>query len=495
MSLLAHLPALQVAVPLIAAPIVAMVGRRRFAYGVLTLVSLAIFASAILLTRQVLDTGPISYAMGSWPAPIGIEYRIDLLTCLALLLVSGIAAICAPYAPTSIDAEIEPKRIPAFVAMYLLAISGLSGMVATGDAFNIYVFIEITSLSTYALVAMGRDRRALSAAFQYLVIGTIGATFILIGIGLIYMMTGTLNIADLAARLPAVEGNRVVVAAFAFLVIGLAIKIALFPLHVWLPNAYAFAPSLVSAFQAATATKVGIYVLLRFVVSVFGASYAFDAMPLGWTLIPFAVVAMFAGSLVAIFQVDLKRLFAYSSVAQIGYIMLGLALGTQAGLSAALIHLINHGLIKAALFLALGLIAVRLGGTRLDHIQGLGRTMPVTAAAMVIGGLSLIGVPLTSGFISKWYLVTATIEAGMWPLAVLVMASSLLAVIYVWRLVEMMYFRDPVEGAAEACTGRSNPWLAWPAWTAAALCIYFGIDTRATAGLAELAARALTGGA
>lgn len=495
MSLVTHLPALQVATPLVAALFVAIVGRRSFAYAVLVLVSLASFASAVTLTIEVLNQGPISYEMGGWAPPWGIEYRIDLLTCLALLLVSGIAAICAPYAPASISAEIPEKRIPSFVAMYLLALAGLSGMVATGDAFNIYVFIEITSLSTYALVAMGPDRRALSAAFQYLIIGTIGATFILIGIGLIYMMTGTLNIADLAQRLPAVEGSRVVVAGFAFLVIGLAIKIALFPLHVWLPNAYAFAPSLVSAFQAATATKVGIYVLLRFIVSVFGASYAFDAMPLGWTLIPFAVLAMFAGSLVAIFQVDVKRLLAYSSVAQIGYIMLGLALGNQHGVSAALIHLVNHGVMKAALFLALGLIAVRLGGTRLEHLQGLGRTMPVTAAAIVIGGLSLVGVPLTSGFISKWYLVSATLDAGMWPLAVLVMASSLLAVIYVWRLVETMYFRAPVEGAAEACAGPSNPWLAWPAWFAAALCIYLGIDTRATAGLAELATRALIGGA
>lgn len=332
-----------------------------------------------------------------------------------LVLITAVAAVCAPYARRSVAAEIPVEKAALFYAVYMLAFTGLLGIVATGDAFNIYVFLEISSLASYALISMGHDRRALMASFQYLILGTIGATFILIGVGLLYMMTGTLNIADLATRIPSVSNTRVVIAAFAFLTVGLSLKVALFPFHMWLPNAYTYAPSLVSAFLAATATKVGIYVMMRFVFTIFGATYAFETMPLAWVLIPFALVAMFVGSLVAIFQDDVKRLLAYSSVAQIGYIVLGIGIDSESGITASLIHLFNHGIMKGALFLALGAVALVQGGTLMKHMAGLGRRMPLTAAAIVIGGLSLVGVPLTAGFISKWYLVLTALNAGLWP--------------------------------------------------------------------------------
>ncbi len=295
-------------------------------------------------------------------------------------------------------------RQTLFYTAYLLALTGMLGIAITGDAFNLYVFLEIASLASSTLIALGPDRRSLSAAFQYLILGTIGATFILIGIGLLYMMTGTLNMADLAARLPELMDSRPVRAAFAFIVVGAGLKLALFPLHWWLPNAYTHAPSVVSAFLAGTATKVGVLILLRFVFSVFGVSFAFGIMPLGAILTAFALIAIIYGSLIAVFQNDLKRMLAYSSLAQVGYIVLGIGLGNLNGLIAGLVHLFNHAAMKGALFLALAAVFHRIGAVDMASIRGLGRRMPYTMAAFVVAGMALVGLPLTVGVVSKWYL-------------------------------------------------------------------------------------------
>ena len=254
--------------------------------------------------------------------------------------------------------------------MYCLCLAGLLGMTITGDAFNLFVFLEIASLSTYVLIALGRDRRALLAAFQYLILGTIGATFFVIGVGLLYLKTGTLNIADMAERLPGYSSERSVLAALAFITVGMSLKLALFPLHLWLPNAYTFAPSAVTAFLAATATKVSVYVLLRFYFDVFGLQLVTEVLPMREILMGLSILAIVSASLVAVLQTDLKRLFAYSSVAQIGYITLGVSLASVDGLTAAIVHLFNHGITKGALFLLLGIVAYHAGRTPLDGCAG-----------------------------------------------------------------------------------------------------------------------------
>jgi multicomponent Na+:H+ antiporter subunit D len=365
-------------------------------------------------------------------------------------------------------------------------------MAATGDAFNLFVFLEIASLSTYVLIALGRDRRALVAAYQYLITGTIGATFIVIGVGLAYLETGTLNLADMASRLPEVSDQRSVRAALAFLTVGVSLKLALFPLHLWLPNAYTYAPSAVAAFLAATATKVSVYVLLRLYYSIFGASLVFEDLPVGVVLAALSIAAMFAASIVAIFQGDVKRMFAYSSIAQIGYITLGIAIGTETGLVAALVHLFNHALTKGALFLLLGGIAFHLGTLGFERIAGIARVMPLTTFGIVIGGLSLIGIPGTAGFVSKWYLVVAALEDGAWWLAVLVVLSSLLAVVYVWRFVEVAYFRAPSEAAAGLREAPASMLVL--AWLMIGACVFFGLHTELTVGGAREAAEALARG-
>jgi multicomponent Na+:H+ antiporter subunit D len=489
----AQLPALVVVVPLVAAPVTLLLRRAGAAWAIATAACAFSFAAALLLAAEIAARGPISYALGSWTPPWGIEYRVDALSAFVLVLVSGVAAAVAPFARRSIAAELPRDQVYLFYTMYCLCVAGLLGMTATGDAFNLFVFMEIASLSSYVLIALGRDRRALLASYQYLILGTIGATFFVIGVGLLYLMTGTLNIADMAARLPEVHGARPVLAALAFITVGVSLKLALFPLHLWLPNAYTYAPSAVTAFLAATATKVSVYVLLRFYFSVFGPRLVVEELPMPEILLALSIVAIVTASLVALWQADLKRLFAYSSVAQIGYITLGVSMASRDGLTAAVVHLFNHGITKGALFLLVGGIALRAGRAGFERVQGLGRAMPLTSMGIVIAGLSLIGIPGTAGFISKWYLVLGAIEAGRWWLAAFVVATSLIAVAYVWRFVEAAYLSEP--GATTPRPGEAPAAMLAPAWLLVAACIWFGLETSFTVGGARRAAALLLGAA
>jgi len=487
------LAALQIAMPLLTATVCILVRRPMLAWGVAMFNAWGAVVNASILLHRVLTTGTISYAEGGWPVPWGIELRIDLLNALVLLVVTCICAVVLTAAPRALAAEVPEDKHYLFYAAYLLCMTGLAGMTVTGDAFNIFVFLEISSLASYALISQGPSPRALTSALQYLMMGTIGGTFILLGIGMLYMVTGTLNIVDMANQLGAVGPNRTVLVGMAFICVGAGIKLAVFPLHVWLPNAYTYAPAVVTAFLAATATKVAYYVLVRFIYSIFQVNFAFEVNRLDAVLIPVGIAAMFVGSLVAIFQDDLKRMLAYSSVAQIGYMVLGLGLANEHGLTGGLVHVFNHALMKCGLFLVLACLLVRVGSTKLAAFAGLGRRMPLTFAAFVLGGLSLIGVPMTVGFVSKWYLVLGALDAGMWPVAVLILLSSLLAVIYIWRVVEVGYFRTAADDAPEVSEAPFSMLL--PTWVLIGATVVFGVWTSLSVGVASAAARMLLGGA
>ncbi len=487
-----HLPALLVVVPMLVAPLVILLRPPGLAWAACTAASILVFAIAINVTQVVLSTGPLAYEMGSWPAPYGIALSIDALSALLLLVVTGASAITLAGGRQSFDSQIAADRQPYFFAAWLLALTGLVGIVITGDAFNIFVFMEISSLASYVLISGGPDRRALPSVFKYLMMGTIGATFYLIGIGLIYMMTGTLNLADMEVRIHEVADQRPILAAAGFVTIGLALKAAIFPLHVWLPNAYTYAPHVATAFLAACSTKVALYVLLRFDFFVFQGNLAGHAFQFAVFLMPLALLGIVVGSGVAMFEKNLKRLLAFSSVAQIGYMMLGASLVTIAGLSAGILHVFNHALAKGALFLAVASLAMAASGLRIDELGGIARRMPWTFAAFVIAGLSLIGIPGTAGFISKWYLISAAMELGTigLPLVAVILISSLMAVVYIWRIVETAYFGTP---PATAETRRLSPALVAVAWLAALANLYFGVVPELPVTLSRVAAADLLG--
>ena len=263
-SLIDHLPLLQVLVPFCAAPIIVLIGSRRLAWPLAFISSVISLIISIILMLSVREGGYITYSLGGWAPPLGIEYRIDATNAFVLTLISMIGAVVLPFAYTSVKDEIRTRDHSLFYACWMLCFTGLLGMVATGDAFNVFVFLEISSLSTYVLVAQGasKDRRALTAAYDYLIMGTIGATFFVIGLGMLYMATGTLNMADLADRISDQGANRTVRSGFAFIIVGMGLKVAMFPLHLWLPKAYTFAPSAVTVLLSATATKAALYVLI-----------------------------------------------------------------------------------------------------------------------------------------------------------------------------------------------------------------------------------------
>ena len=485
-----HLSLLLVAMPLLAAPVVAILPTGRSPWLLTLVISWICLALAGWQLWIVVNTGPISYALGGWEPPWGIEYRIDALNAFVALIVAGIAAVSLPYALLSVEREIPAQRVPLFYSAFLLCLLGLLGIVQTGDVFNLFVFLEISSLSSYALISMGRERRALTAAYQYLIMGTIGATFLLIGIGLIYAETGTLNMLDLNARLPAVLEHRTVHTAFAFIVVGVALKLALFPLHLWLPNAYTYAPTVVSLFLAATATKVAVYVMVRMVYTVFSNSFSQET-PLDEVFLLLGMAGVLVASFYAIYQQDAKRLLAYSSVGQIAYMALGIGFGSALGLTATLVHLFNHALMKGALFMAVGAMIYRVGSSRVNDLQGLGRQMPWTFSGLFIAGLSLIGMPGTAGFISKWYLVLAAIEQRQWVFAVVILAGSLLAVAYMWKLVETLFFKGPDEHRPDA---REAPLaLLIPMWVLVLANLYFGFRTELTVDIARTAVEMLGG--
>jgi multicomponent Na+:H+ antiporter subunit D len=306
--------------------------------------------------------------------------------------------------------------------------------------------------------------------------GTIGATFYLIGVGLIYMMTGTLNLADMELRIHEVADQRPILAAAGFITVGLALKAAIFPLHVWLPNAYTFAPHMVTAFLAACSTKVSLYVLLRFDFFVFQGNLAGHALQFAVYLMPLAILGILVGSAVAMFETNVKRLLAFSSVAQIGYMMLGASLVTVAGLTAGIVHIFNHALAKGALFLAVASMATFAAGLRLDDLRGIARSMPWTFGAFVVAGLSLIGIPGTAGFISKWYLISAAMELGAagLPLVAIILVSSLMAVVYIWRIVEAAWFGNDAAGSG-APRAAVSPALVAVMWLAAGANVFFGL--------------------
>ena len=494
-NIIENIPGLVVLIVIIAASLIPLVGKSRpvLAWGIAVIAAFLSFIMSLYILNVVMTTGKIRYWFGNWEPPWGIEYVFDPLSAFVLTLVSFVGFIVLVYAKKSLEAEIDPERITYFYALYMLFIGGLMGVVATGDIFNLYVFLEIAAIAGYALIAVGRRREALMASFTYLILGTIAAAFILIGIGYLYMATGTLNIIDLAVILPEIYQSKVVLIAFAFFTVGLSIKIALFPLHNWLPNAYTYAPSVTSIVMAAIATKVGAYVLIRVMFTVFGPEFELTVVHVTEVFLVLSVVAMIIGSVLAIAQTDIKKMLAYSSIAQVGYITLGIALINVTGLTGSIMHILNHAIMKACLFMVVGAIVYRTGITHIHDFVGLGKKMPYTMAAFTIGALSMIGMPLTVGFVGKWYLTLGSLEAGMWYIIPVILVSSLLAVGYLWRLLDNIYFKQP-ENASELKTVKAKEAplaMLIPTCVLALLCIVLGTFAYLPISIAEEAAKVL----
>ncbi|MDD5700520.1 MAG: monovalent cation/H+ antiporter subunit D family protein [Dehalococcoidales bacterium] len=408
------------------------------------------FAASILGLGRVLLNGPQHYYLGGWAPPWGIEYVFDHLAAFMAVLITSIALLSLIYSPRSFLKEVPDKIVPLY-ALILLLLAGLAGIVVTGDLFNVFVFLEIASLSAYAVMAIGNDKAPV-AIIRYVILGTVGACFYLLGVGFLYFATGSLNMADVAGILPELADSRLVAAAAAFIVIGLGLKMALFPFHIWLPDAYTYSPSGVITFVAPLMTKVFAYVIIRMLISVFMPGYLTDVLPamtvLGWLAAAGIVIA----SVMAIAQKDLRRMLAYSSVAQICYVALGIGLANPFGLIGAMLHILNHAFMKACLFQVAGGIKYRTGFWQIPNLAGLGRKMPWTMGAFTVAAISMVGIPPAAGFFSKWYLVLGSVDANNWVFVAVILISSLLNAVYFFRVLEKVYATKPdnVEAIAAA---------------------------------------------
>jgi multicomponent Na+:H+ antiporter subunit D len=441
-----QLPVLTILIPLVFAFITPLLGwwKGRFCYPwVLLSLSLCMICSVFVLFR-VINTGAIHYHLGNWTPPWGIEYVIDHLNALMLVVITVTALLVAVYSKESLEQEI-PEKIVYFYTVFLLQVVGFMGIVVTGDMFNLYVFLEITSLTGYALIAVGEDGAPL-ASFRYIILGTVGACFYLLGVGYLYIATGSLNIADLSRLLPDMYSSKVILVAFAFFFVGIAIKMALFPLHVWLPDAYTRAPSVASALIAPLMTKVSVYVMIRVMFTVFNPSFTFDMIPIADIMVGLGIFAIMAGAIMALAQTDFKRMLCYIVIAEIGYMVGGAGLANSIAMKGVILHILNDAIMTLGLFTVAGIIAYQLRGHRLSDFRDLFKKMPFTMAAFVVTALSIIGVPPTCGFFSKWYLIQGAVIAHCWMFVVALLFSSIINIILFFRIFEIGYgFRESGE--------------------------------------------------
>lgn len=456
----AQIPVLIVVIPLLSAFAVCLVGcfNRRLCQP-LTVLALAGSCWASFATLgQVIRTGVIHYRLGGWAPPMGIEYVVDHLNALVLVVVTSVALLAAIFSKKSVEEDL-PTRINLFYPLYLLLVTGLLGMTITGDAFNLYVLLEISALTTYALITIGQPR-ALHASFNYLMIGTIGASLYLLGVGHLYIMTGSLNMADLAAILPALYGSKAILVAFILIMVGIWAKMAFFPMHSWLPNAYTYAPNATSCLIAPLMTKVSVYIMLRVMFSIFTPAYVYQSLQVANAVVWLAVIAIVGGSLLALAQKDFKKMLTYLIIAEVGYMVGGAWLANEYGITGAILHILNDALMTLCLFMAASAIIYKVGGQQLTDLKGIFRRMPVTMTAFTLGALSMIGVPPTAGFFSKWYLILGGIQAARWEFVTALLFSSLVNAVLFFRIIEIGYFEAPAEkGLNEAPLSMLAPLL------------------------------------
>ncbi len=411
--------ALVVVIPLISA-ILCSVLPKRFVWFWTFFTVLIVFVHSIYITFKVYNYGIISYYMGGWLAPYGIELRADLFSCIFLILISSITTITIPYAFFTIKKQIQKKKAPAFYACFLLCFASLLGLVLSHDIFNIYVFLELSSLTACSLIAMGnKEKDSVNSAFEYLIIGTSAATFYLLGIGLIYMMTGTLNMFDVYNKLTSLQGNKVVNLGIVFILIGLITKTATFPFHQWMVNSYNSSPCYVTIFFSATTTKIALYLIIRFIYSVIGSNPILNNI--NSVLQILSMCAIIFGAVFALREKDFAKMLAFSSVSQIGYIILGISLNSHTAFITATAHLLFHSIAKPGLFMI----------SNLQHSRNF--MLPM----LVIFGGSIVGFPITAGFVSKWYLINITsLSHNFLPILAIAIGSTM-SLFYIFRNVDL----------------------------------------------------------
>ncbi len=491
MRLSSHLPIIVILIPWITAYIMPIIGYKWKKWcNSFAVVALALsFIISLILARFVLVNGPMHYYMAGFMPPWGIELVVDYLGAYMCVVISFITLLVALYSKEYITKELSEQRRPQYYTLLLLLTGSMMGASVTGDLFNLFVCFEILSISSYALMSITGEGKALLAGYKYLLIGAIASSFVLLGIGHLYISTGTLNMADMFVRLPPLYSSWTVLAALALLIVGFSIKTALFPLHVWLPDAYTNAPCSVPVLSTLV-IKVGAVAIIRLLFNIFQPSFVINTIPMTAALSYMAAIAIIVASLFAISQTDIKRMLAYSSVCHVAYVILGIGIGTELGLTGGMLHILNHAVTKGCLFFCAGAIIYKTGIRNIREFGGLGRKMPVTMGAFTLAALSMVGLPPTNGFMSKFYIALAAMTAGRPELAIVILLSSLLNAIYFIRVINITYFGIPEE---EIDIDEAPPTMLYPIIMLAACCLILGFGAELPLTILRPAAQALLG--
>jgi multicomponent Na+:H+ antiporter subunit D len=432
----------------------------------------AIIFSFLILVAVFLQGQIVIVKFSGWAPPFGIAWVVDRFNALMGLLVTGMASLVAIYSTRYVR-----ERKSRFYTLLCLMTAGLLGVTLTGDVFNMYVFFEILSIACYGLVAFNTDREAIEGALKYIVLGPLASSFILLGIAMLYGLTGTLNMADIATKIqPDIAFN----VAFGFLVGGFALKSAIVPFHFWLPDVHPVAPSPISAMLSSVVVGIGIYVIMRLVFTVFGFT------GIMWMFIVLGIVTMVLGGIIAIAQTNIKRMIAYSTVSQSGYIFLAMGLGTNLGVAAAIFHLVNNILVKSLLFLAAGIVIWHTGTKDMNQLGGLGKRLPLVAICFGIGSLSIIGLPPLNGFASKWMIYMATWDISPVLTAIAVIVSGITMIYY------LKAFSCIFMGSSRIQIKEKTPKaMLAPVIILAAICVLIGFFPQTVLGVIEQATNAL----
>lgn len=460
-----------VAAPLIAAFVLPVLGRglRPLATFVANLVTLSLLALAAMCLGQTRV-----YDVGGWSIPLGINLVLDGLSSLMLLAVAVVSSAAMLFSIRYMEQYTAKAK---YLSLFLLMVAGMNGVVLSGDIFNLYVFLEIASIASYALVGFGCEHEELEASFKYMVLGSIASAFILFGIAMVYGNTGSLNMAYIAQAIGQIGMNPGLAFALSLFIVGFGLKAALVPFHAWLPDAHPSAPAPISAMLSGVLIKaLGVYALSRLIFNVFGVSVA-----VSWVLITLGVLSMVIGVFLAVGQWDFKRLLAYHSISQMGYVVLGLGIGAlilarqgnplwaSLAILGGLFHLVNHAVFKSLLFLTSGSVEMATGTRQLKHMGGLIDRMPFTRAAATVASASIAGVPPFNGFWSKLILVIAAVQARLFVLAAVTVLVSLVTLLSFLKVQRYVFLGELPDDLRETRENRGSMLLAMGAL--AVLCL------------------------
>lgn len=477
MGLFQHFAIYAIVTPLFVAAIIPIVAqwKKNLSMPLAGLSLATSLALSALLLPKVLASGCLSYHMGSWEPPFGVEIRIDFLGIFMMILISAVCLVAAIYSRKYISSEVEEGKTATYYSLFLVFSASTLGFCATGDIFNMFVFFELTAVTSYALVAIPGSSKAIKAAVKYLLMGEPASFLVLLAVSLLYSVTGTLNMADLAEKIASSGYTQVIIAAYVIFAVGFAVKAALFPLHTWLPDAHSMAPSPVSALLSGLFVKMGIFGMIRLAHSVYPAYLSSDLSVINSLLTWVAAAAVIYGSIMAIKQKDFKMMIAYSTVAHVGCILIGLGLTDVRALMGSMYHIMAHSLAKACFFLCAGSIIYQSGYRMIEDLKGASTKMPLTCAAFALASLSIVGIPPTAGFISKWYLVWGSLNAGNVLVGVVILLGSVMAAVYCFRVVYYMFFLPPSKGAWQEVSGEAPVSMVCTSWVLAAATLVLGI--------------------